>query len=264
MTAYQKLRLRVRFQACGLFAKTPQRVIITDSRELPVTAVGYSNNTWATNGHFDGSTLHSNFKSCLFRSEGKIEFLSQKNLNTVMISQTVAPCKPDKLCLFSPSVLLVLDWNLLVAKVQWLHCSTGYPKPLKGDKSFQAKYAIDMAYTRYAGQGFLVLSLGCEGLVCYNTDTGKEVWKVKTRGSGQKSLWARGVAADNRGRVYVCDHNNQSVELFSVENGRVMGAFLKKGEEGVGEPWLVCWHEAKSSLVVAHRRQTWVISVCVT
>ena len=61
---------------------------------------------------------------------------------------------------------------------------------------------------------------------------------------------------------FVCDVNNECIQMFHVADGRYMGAAIKKGEQGLGMPCRITWCNRISSLVVVHNKLAkWHITV---
>ena len=65
-----------------------------------------------------------------------------------------------------------------------------------------------------------------------------------------KDMDAWGVTTDMRGHLFICDHENDCVQMFSTD-GKYMGALLKK-QLGFGKPREILWCESSSCFVVAH------------
>ena len=82
---------------------------------------------------------------------------------------------------------------------------------------------------------------------------------LKWTGEGKRkhmaeSMEASGIAADGCAHLFVCDVKNKQIHLFRVRDGRYLGALMRKEGHGLGEPRMVRWCEATSSLVVGHKK----------
>ena len=62
--------------------------------------------------------------------------------------------------------------------------------------------------------------------------------------------------------LFVCDFNNNAIQMFSVSDGQYLGLLIREGEKNLGKPARISYCEIKYSLVVAHLvDRKWVISV---
>ena len=98
----------------------------------------------------------------------------------------------------------------------------------------------------------LVVSRG-DGVFGYTLNGGELKWRVSGKLPGmQHEIDARGVTADEQGHLFVCDENSHCFHALSARDGIHQGVVVRKGQEGVGEPFKVTWHQDSESLVVAH------------
>ena len=128
-----------------------------------------------------------------------------------------------------------------------------------------------MIKTEFEGKNFVIISHGNPkatrgGLYAYNANTSHLEWNVEDRLPGKnKVLQAQGLTTDDHGHLSVCDDdNNKCVQMFHVADGRYLGATIKAGECGLGEPWAIAYSNKTCALVVAHLKgegQKWWISV---
>ena len=81
-------------------------------------------------------------------------------------------------------------------------------------------------------------------------------WCVKGIQPGMdKDLDAGNIAADNHGHIFVCDVGNGGIQMFSVSDGRYLGCLIRKGDQGVGGPFMICRGKDMSSFIVIDTRR---------
>ena len=99
----------------------------------------------------------------------------------------------------------------------------------------------------------LVVARLDDGVFAYTLDGGELKWKVSGKlPEMEREIDARGPTADEEGRLFVCDINNMCVHALSALDGTHLGVVLRKGEDDVGLPYKVIWHNESASLIVAH------------
>ena len=76
-------------------------------------------------------------------------------------------------------------------------------------------------------------------------------WSV-TETPTEKPMDPQGLTTDGRDQLYICDPNNECIQVFS-SGGEYTGVLLRQGEQGLGTPLSVRWCNSKSLLVVLHR-----------
>ena len=127
-----------------------------------------------------------------------------------------------------------------------------------------------MILTDFEGKSLVIISHGNPkatrgGSYAYNANTSHLEWSVEERLPGKnKVIKAQGLTTDDDGHLFVCDDNNKCVQMFDVADGRYLGAAIKAGECGLGEPWAIAYSSKMCALVVAHLKgegQKWWISV---
>ena len=108
-----------------------------------------------------------------------------------------------------------------------------------------------MCCTQVGDKQLLVTTRGKDGITAYNIDSDKLQWSVKGKLPGMETvLNAWGLATDGYGHLFVCDYDSACIHKFSAR-GVYIGAVLKKGDRGFGQPWGInCY--ARSSLIVVH------------
>ena len=108
-----------------------------------------------------------------------------------------------------------------------------------------------MCCTQVGDKQLLVTTRGKDGITAYNIDSDKLQWSVKGKLPGMETvLNAWGLATDGYGHLFVCDYDSACIHKFSAR-GAYVGAVLKKGDQGFGQPWGInCY--ARSSLIVVH------------
>ena len=108
-----------------------------------------------------------------------------------------------------------------------------------------------MCCTQVGDKQLLVTTRGKDGITAYNIDSDKLQWSVKGKLPGMETvLNAWGLATDGYGHLFVCDYEGACIHKFSAR-GTYLGAVLKKGDQGFGQPWGInCY--ARSSLIVVH------------
>ena len=114
------------------------------------------------------------------------------------------------------------------------------------------KTVYDICCAELKGSPLLVTVKGYIGVTAYNTNTEEEVWSIRNQiPFSQDNIFARGITADQHGRLFVLDDKNKSIHVFSV-NGKYVTTLLRKGEQGIGEMRKIRWSEGLSGLIVVH------------
>ena len=74
----------------------------------------------------------------------------------------------------------------------------------------------------------------------------------------KEAMYPRGIATDGRQHLFVCDGNNNSIQLFSVASGKYLGAMIVFDKPKVGNvrPLRCRWCENTSSLVVVRASES--------
>ena len=152
----------------------------------------------------------------------------------------------------SPSQLLYCDAE--TGKIHWVDCSTT-PPTLREEIS-TVYYMQKGVRGMCTSHDLLVVTRGREGVFCYTLDGGELMWKVSGKLPGMRvEICALGVTADDQGHLFFCNKSNECVHALSAQDGTHLGVVAREGEECVGQPWNVTWHQESKSLVVAHEKQ---------
>ena len=94
-----------------------------------------------------------------------------------------------------------------------------------------------------------------EGVIAFDAETGEVDWSSDKWGDWEgDEMDARSVTADNRGYVFVCDANNDCIQVFTTADGEYQGVAFKGGEQGLGKPKRIRWCQPLSSLIIAHQQ----------
>ena len=184
-----------------------------------------------------------------FRKQQRIEFRDAKDLNTVVLDHSVGIDDPGIMCASSNGSLWYqiyipndpfefdefdLMFNLYGKtyssppyELHQLDCSSSPSSPVKVFS--RRKIVYDMCCAELEGNPLLVTVGGYIGVTAHNTSTGEFLWS--TRGSipySQKDMFARGITADEHGRLFVLDARNKCIHVFSVY-GKYVTTVLRKG-----------------------------------
>ena len=76
----------------------------------------------------------------------------------------------------------------------------------------------------------------------------------------EKAFKAGSITADDHGNIFVYDRSNWAIQMFSVSDGKYLGCFLRKGNQGCGGPFMICKGKEMSSFIVIDTRR-WVREV---
>ena len=186
----------------------------------------------------------------------RIDFYDVNNFQFIKRSYPVAPFHPARLCTSAPSILLHVD-SRRPQRVRWLDCSTYPPQCFKVthfSEGAENMSSQDMCFAAYQGKELLIIAHHVGSIQAYNAVTNSLEWTIKGRFAAgmEKPMNARGVAADKKGRIFVCDVNNHRVEMFSM-NGGFLGNVMRFP---VGEkPLKIRYYDALSCLFVCHAKK---------
>ena len=75
-----------------------------------------------------------------------------------------------------------------------------------------------------------------------------------------QELDAGNIAADDHGTIFVCDVGNGCIQMFSVSDGIYLGCLIRKGDQGLGGPFMICRGKELSSFIVIDTRR-WIREV---
>ena len=173
------------------------------------------------------------------------------DLKQVVYRLDVDPHSPHAMCAVtsSPSQLLYCDYH-----TKKIHRAPHLPPPTSQGEIPIVYDGEEEVLDMCTSHDLLVVARG-EGVFCYTLDGGELKWRVSGKLPGMEhEIKAWGVTADEQGCLFVCDVNNKCVHVLSARDGTHLGVVAREGEEGVGEPCNVTWHQESKSLVVAHKK----------
>ena len=169
----------------------------------------------------------------------------------------VAPHEPGSMCTESSHMLLYIDEKRVtgnVYEIRW--CTTAAPVPLTWTKSTKVKQSAikDMCIVQDKDKTLIVIADDYEGIFAFDSETGELDWRSDEWEDWEgDEMYARSVTADNRGHLFVCDTNNDCIQVFTTMDGEYQGVAFKEGEQGLGEPKRIRWCQTLSSLIIAHQ-----------
>ena len=197
------------------------------------------------------------------REQKEIEFRHIANLDEVYVVRSVEPHAPRGVCQSPDDALLYVDTSRKPNNIRWVSpTSSGHLLVTKTSSAAKIQN-VTLNYNE-----FLVVTCGVPdktegGVQVYNLKTNKLEWSVEGRLPGMdKAIKATGVTADDDGHIFVCDDNNECIQMFHVADGRYLGTLIQKGEKGLGNPCRIRWCNRISSFVIIHGKNgRWWISV---
>ena len=189
-----------------------------------------------------------------FCSDECIEFRHPGNLDNIVNSMVVS--KPWRICsAASSTTLLHLDKTKFDFLERW-DCSTLPPMLHHNVKvtGIKRDLVLDLQFDQWNNKEFLITTCYSDyGIYVYDISDGCLIWNVRGQIPGMKeALKAHGVAPDGNGRLFACDRGNACIQTFSLADGKYLGALLREGDYGLGEPHWVRWCSTASSLIVSH------------
>ena len=201
---------------------------------------------------------------CSARDHSKIEFRAVDNWEEVFVNYSVESRQPYRICSTSSTFLLV-GASETEYEVFRVHFNAKHPQRMRTNVKLEQFIIYDMCCTYQIKKVFFIITRGHDGIYCYDLNTGNMVWSANGKPSGMsQQMLLSGVTTDGRGHLFVCDGGNSCIQMFSVSDGKYLGALLKAGEEELGTPHLIRWCFRSSSLIVTHRSSRpnrWCLSV---
>ena len=194
--------------------------------------------------------------STFCRDEKRIDFHDSSNLHKVILTHTVESF-PDIICTPTPSSLLYAGRDVQSVEVKRLDCTMSPPKLIEENYFLTEHYLNDMCPINLENNKHLVVTTHAdndkEGFSICAHDPDKKImaWSV-TETLAEKPLSPQGLTTDGKGQLYLCDWNNECIQMFSL-GGEYKGILLRHGEQGLENPWAVRWCTSKSLLIVLHK-----------
>ena len=193
------------------------------------------------------------YNKTFYRKTQKIEFRNAADLSHILLTHSVAPHEPGKLCTTAPSALLYDDKSKTPREVHWLELSWSKPKAAAGKRVTltEVYYVHGMCFVQDGDKQLLVVASHKDVLV-FNAATDKLEWKVDGGQLGmEKHMSPIGITTDGHGHLFVADshYGNRCIQMFSASDGQYLGRLIKD-EELFGIPGKMYWCDKTSSLVV--------------
>ena len=158
-----------------------------------------------------------------FSISSEIEFRNRENLNEIILTHSVAPHQVK-------------------------------PKPLGITANSNFRCVQDMCAAESENEKLLiVISYEENELIrAFTCTTGELKWRaLKKIPSG--TFQSSSITGDVNGRLFVADHTNECIQMFSASDGQYLGCLLKREDQGLGIVEILRWSEATASLVVGHQ-----------
>lgn len=202
-----------------------------------------------------------------------LEFREIEKFDEVLLRCSVSPYEPEALCNYpcdSTKSLIFVDLSAKPNEIRWLDGTLSGFSLATGRMLSPAKRqnisCLEFVYN--GGKELVLITYGLPdeswgGIYAYNAKTSHLEWNAEGRLPGMnRVLKAQGLTTDDQGHLFVCDDNNECIQMFQVEDGRYMGAVIKEGEQGLGNPCRIRWYSRLSSFVIIHLKNgKWWISV---
>ena len=212
-------------------------------------------------------TTYPLFSFC--RNTKKIQFRDLADLRKVLGKCSLAPDRPSRLCTAHSCTTAVLyfDESTQQGQLKILKCFKVPKSPgsITGIVGPCGKEIWDSILIPNDNKKHLIVMVAgitkeiegkyfkCASEICAVSLKSQIVWSVKGKLPGfEKEMCAESITTDEKGRVFVCDTNNNCVHVVSAENGIYVGCLLKEGERNLGKPRLIRWSKRLSSLIVTH------------
>ena len=113
--------------------------------------------------------------------------------------------------------------------------------------SFTPTNLYDACFSRYEGLQVLIVAEK-HSIHAFDLETGKNLWNVNS-----KDICPVSIAADSRrGHLFVFDSHHDTVNMFSVPDGKCLGRVLAEGEHCFGYRFGIKWCSRTSSLILKH------------
>ena len=179
-----------------------------------------------------------------FRSQHKIEFRDCADVSIVLCTYSTLSLPPGPLfrSTTSSSTLLFADLSTELIGVHRLDCSGSKPRLVGRKIDIPLKWKYNMCYASGDGKSLLGVAYP-HAVYVYNTQQSRVEWTTDVINCS--------IDTDGHHYLLICDP--YKIRLFSLSDGKDLGSFIKRGDQGLGELDLVRWCNTTSSLIVAHR-----------
>ena len=193
----------------------------------------------------------------VYRSEREIVFHDVVDLSVIVLTYSVTPGRPSRLCTVSSTTLLYIDDSKLPREVRWLDCMTSPPRPTSGKQITHTQDDVigDLCCVEHPNKQLLITVHKSSGINAYNTSSNKREWCVSGElTEGDDNICPRRIVTDGCGHLFVIDTGNDCVQMFSTDSV-YMGRLLEEEECCLGKLSKIDWCSKTSSVVVVHKRK---------
>ena len=126
----------------------------------------------------------------------------------------------------------------------------------KFSNTFSHKYGdiCGMVCVQLGPKKLLITTHAPEKIVAFDLVIKKVEWQVQSHRYYPNQMRPRCITADADGHLFVCDEQNKCIQMFSTSDGQYLGTLMTDLEEGIGDPFNLCWWQGASSLIVHHAK----------
>ena len=185
----------------------------------------------------------------------EIVFHDVVDLGVIVLTYSVDPGRPGRLCTVSSTTLLYTDDSKIPREVRWLDCTTSPPRPTSGRHITHTQDDVigDLCCVEHSNKQLLVTVHKSTGINAYNTSSNKREWCISGElNEGDDNICPRRIMTDGCGHLFVIDSGNDCVQMFSTDSV-YMGRLLRE-ERCFGKLSKIDWCSRTSSVVVLHKR----------
>ena len=149
--------------------------------------------------------------------------------------------RPGLLFPISPTTLLFVDYRHNPLKLKWMDCSADPPQ-IVGVSSLHESWVWDICLIEDGNESKTQIAVGNYGRAHYkiqavNLQSGRKEWSVEETNAKRKDKFKpAAVTADSNDHVFVCDRGNACNQIFSVKDGRYLGALTEVRGTRAGDP----------------------------
>ena len=184
------------------------------------------------------------------RHDMKIDFHDASDITQMIRTHRVAPQKPGAMCTPSVTSILYVDESKFPCEVRWLDCRKQVPKPGSYVTHTQQDNIWDICSLYHEGAQIVVGTRGVKVMYAYNTSIDKCEWTLKDKLGEKEKVTSESLTTDGFGNLYATDFLNSAIIKISA-NGVYLGTVIKAGEQGLGKPKCISWHNGEQCLLVA-------------